>query len=343
MALITLNLLTILFVIIYLYIVTYVNALYLLPKCLKSISQLTPFQKKICFTAYLIYVIILNLLPLIILPLQHNNVNIDFGVFNESKHLIFLLFITFNLFYNTLIYYGKSRLTKRELFTSVCYIAIIFIISSASVFSATGIYYPVFDTKPDWTPFDTNFANNTYNVTVKVDVETSTYHGFFIDSPLSFVIYGGFVKFNKGDVSKNSTIQLKISFLPHAYNKISNKGIDTLTILNTRHSESSNNTYDIILPKKPWILGYPYSGSKNMSATLLIDGIEIIKVLDKEIVYIEKGHVKAQIDFARLSAIFTIWVIFLAFYPIINRIINWYINTHPSTFLFDDDIIDYIH
>ncbi len=332
MAMIALNLLNTLIIVFFLYFITYANTLLLLPRLLKRISNLPSSHKKLYFILYLLYLIILILLPFILPFIPYLNYSSDLGVFNDAKVLIFPLFIIFNLFYNCLYFIGKPKLTKRVFFISISYIAIIFIFSSVSVFSATGIYYPVYDTKPDWTSFDTNFANNTYDVTVKVDVETSTYHGFFIDSPLSFVVYDGFVRFNKGNVSRNSTIQLKINFNPHAHNKTSNKGIDTLTILNTRPNKDSNNTYDIILPRKPWIIGYPYSGSKNMSATLLIDGDEIIKVLDKEIVYIEKGHIKAQIDFDRLTVIFTIWVIFFAIYPIIDRILNWYIKTHPSKF-----------
>jgi len=209
----------------------------------------------------------------------------------------------------------------------------------ATVFTATCISFPAVDNKPDWTAFDTNYANNTYNVTVQVDVETSTYHGFFIDSPLSFVIYDGFVRFNKGEVSNNSTIQLKINFMPHAYNKRMGKEIGTLTILNTRPNKNSNNTYDIILPENPWIIKYSYSGSKVLISTLLVDGIEVAKVLEKELVYIEKGHVKVQFDFTRSTYILTIWIIFLAFCPIVDRLLNWYINTHPSKF-WDDEGYD---
>ena len=328
MALIIFNLINTLIVIIFLYLITYTNTLYLLPKFLKRISNQPTSRKNKYFIAFLLYVVTLILLPLILPFIPYLNYSPNFGVFNESMLLVFLLFIIFNLFYNSLFYFGKSRLTKRVFFISICYIAIIFVFSSASVFSAAGIFYPLFDTNPEWTSFDTNFANNTYNVTVKVDVETSTYHGFFINSPLSFNIYNGYIRFNKGDVPINSTIQLKINFHPHAINKSSIKEMGTLTILNTRPNKNINNTYDIIIPKS-WIISYPYSGSKYISATLLIDGTEIIKVLDKEIVYIEKGHVKAQVDFDRFSLIFTIWVIFFAIYPIIDRIINWYIRTHP--------------
>lgn len=327
MAVIIYDQLTTISVVIYLYIITYINIFFLLPKFLKHILQLDLFRRRICFVAYLIYIITLMLLPLI------PYFNIDFGVFNESKILIFLLFIIFNLFFNMLIYFGKSRLTKREHFKTICYISIIFIFSMATVFTATCISFPAVDNKPDWTAFDTNYANNTYNVTVQVDVETSTYHGFFIDSPLSFVIYDGFVRFNKGEVTNNSTIQLKISFMPHAHNKRTGKEIDTLTILNTRPNKNSNNTYDISLPENPWIIGYPYSGSKVLISTLLVDGIEVTKVLEKELVYIEKGHVKVQFDFTRSTYILTIWIIFLAFCPMVDRLLNWYINTHPSKFL----------
>lgn len=204
MAVIIYDQLNTLLVVIFLFIITYINIGFILPKFLKFLFQLESAWKKILFIAYLIYIIILLLLFFII----------DFGVFNESKISIFLLFIIFNLFFNMLVYFGKSRLRKRELAKSICYISIIFIFSIATVFTAACIYFPAADNKPDWTAFDTNYANNTYNVTVKVDVETSTYHGFFIDSPLSFVIYDGFVRFNTGEVSNNSTVQLKINFMP---------------------------------------------------------------------------------------------------------------------------------
>ncbi|MBU0496442.1 MAG: hypothetical protein KKG04_00620 [Candidatus Thermoplasmatota archaeon] len=244
------------------------------------------------------------------------------------------------MLYNTLIYYGKPRLTKRELYKAISFSSIIFIFSIASVFTATGIAFPAFETKPDWTPSTTIYANNTYNVTVKIDVETSTYHGFFIDAPLSFVIYNGFIRFNEGDVPKNSTIQFKINFIPYAYNKRTNKEIDTLTILDTQPNENLNNTFDIILPERPWFISYSYSGSKVLTATLLVDGIEVSKVLEKEYVVIEKGHVKVQYDFTRSTYILTIWIIFLAFCPIFDRLLNWYIRTHPSKFLFDNNSDD---
>lgn len=69
-----------------------------------------------------------------------------------------------------------------------------------------------------------------------------------------------------------------------------------------------------------------------MIATLLVDDIGVAKVLEKEVIYIEKGHVKVQFDFTRSTYILTIWIIFLAFCPIVDRLLNWYINTHPSKF-----------
>lgn len=329
--------LTLSIIIIYFNIVTIICSFFLNPKLLKRLLNLERSQRNKWIVVYLIYVTILLLLPLV--PYY----NINFGVFNESLTLFFLLFIGFNLSYSILILIGTFKLSKRELFRAIVYTAIIFMISSASIFTVTGFYFPDYDSNPDWTTFETTFANNTYNITTKVDVETSTYHGFFIDSPLNFVIYNGFVRFNKGNISNDSIIQLRINFHPNALNKSSNKEMNTLTILETNSIKKSNDTYDLVLPKKPWIIGYPYSGSKYISATLLIDGIELFKVLDKEIVYIEKSHVKTQTVFARFSFIFTLWVIFLAFYPIIDRSINWYINTHPSRFWDDDEYFDYIY
>lgn len=259
---------------------------------------------------------------------------IDVGVFNESKLLIISSFFIFNLLFNIMVYFGDSSLTKRELFKAKWFLAIIFTFTIFSVFTAAGIYFPAEDHKPDWTQFNIEYSidNNTYNVTVQVEVETSTLHGFFIDSPLSLSIYGGYVRFNEGEVTKNNTVELKISFMPYPYNKRTNREMDTLTILDTTPNKDTNNTYDVVLPKDTWIIGYPYSGSKELISTLMVDGLEVASVSGKELVNIEKGHVKVQFDFTRAIYILTIWIIFLGFCPIFDRILDWYISNHPSQF-----------
>jgi hypothetical protein len=264
---------------------------------------------------------------------------IDVGVFNEFKIIIISPFFLFTLLLIIIEGFGYYKLSKREMFKAINFLALFFVFLSISAFTATGIYFPAEDHKPEYSAFNKEFLFNnfTYNVTLQVDVETSSYHGFFIKSPLSVTIYAGYVRFNEGYLSENSTVELKINFKPYPYNKRTDQEMSTFTLLNTTLNKDKNNTYDVI-PKGPWIIGYSYSGSKEITSILLLDGIEVATVLEKEIVYIEKGHVKIQYDFTRATYILTIWIIFLAVCPLYEKILNWRINKNLSKFL-DNDYI----
>lgn len=306
---------------------------YFLPYLKKSLLKKNMLFKKVFFSIYALILLILICLFYLI----------DVGVFNEFKIIIISPFFLFTLLLIIIECFGHYKLSKREIFKAINFLALIFVFLSITAFTATGIYFPAEDHKPDYTAFNKEFLFNnfTYNITLQVDVETSSYHGFFIKSPLSVTIYDGYVRFNKGYLSENSTLELKINFKPYSYNRRTGQEMSTLTILNTTLNKDKNNTYDVV-PRGPWIIGYPYSGSKEITSVLILDGIEVATVLEKEIVNIEKGHVKIQYDFTRATYILTIWIIFLAVCPLFEKILNWRINKNLSKF-FDGDFIDSIY
>jgi len=334
MNILQINLLQISLLIFFLFIITYLNIwANLLSKknLLTALKRKEKHSKKI----YLFY-------TLIFLAIIFSFLRIDFGVFNDARYTIIFMFILVNLIFNILTYLGSYKFTKRELFKAITFLYVIWFFVIPSILINEGIYFSPTDHDPDWTVFTTEYINNneTYNLSLQVEAMVSSMHGFFIDSPLVLQIYGGFVRFNKGNISNDSKIEVKINLMPHPYDKRTGKEIETLTILKTKQLE--NNTYSYILSKEPRIIGYHYSGLKELNSIILVDGIEVTTIKGKELVEIEKGYVKSQFDLSKSVIILTLWIIFLSLVPLIERTINWSIKRNPSRFLDYEDGFDYI-
>lgn len=143
----------------------------------------------------------------------------------------------------------------------------------------------------------------------------------------------GDVIYKNETIPRNSTIEVKIKLTPHAFYYNTNQGFQMLTTLKTEFIE--NNTYKIIPPDEPWLIYYPYSGQKYMISILYVDGIEMREMESVEIIEIEKGFIKSQVEAGRFSVILTFWIISFTMLPIANKIITWFIRSNPSKFMDD--------
>jgi hypothetical protein len=269
--------------------------------------------------------------------------NFDVGVFNDLNHTLVIVFIIDNFLIILLAYYsryGRVRHSRRMLLKKTSILTVItisfFVIPTILI---NGYYYwSPKDADPDWQVYTREFTlnNHTYNVSVKADNYIATRHGFFIDSPLVFVVYDGYIKFNKGELSNSSTIDLVINPMPYPYDINTGYELKTLTKMKTKKYNAS--IYNLSYPSEPTLFAYTYSGIKDISYVLVINGSEYIPIVDIQRMEIEKGHIKAQFDFSKVVIILSIWAIYLVLIYPIGRLVDWFLSAQPSD---DRDDISY--
>lgn len=264
-------------------------------------------------------------------------ITVDTGILNDLKLYIITLFMIFVLGINTLVYLRNTRLRRHQFIRAMIFLIIIWLFLIPSIFVSQGFYFSSQDHIPEWkTKQSTYLINNvSYNISVQVITILSTYQGFFIETPFLLTITEGFVKYNEEPILKNSSIEVKLKLHPHAVHKNNNSAFQYLTTLQTKFD--GNSTYKIIPPKDSWILYYIYSGEKEISSIVIVDGVEVKEMERVPLVEIEKGYVKTQVETSRAIIILTLWIIFLSLFPIINRIIDWLFQAFPTRFMNDED------
>jgi hypothetical protein len=240
---------------------------------------------------------------------------IDVGIFNEFLNL----FLVINMLYLAFLYvyyyhFNESKDEKRRLKVIILAIALWFCIIGSSM-AFTGVNAPLnaSDHYLNWKSQKIELDNLTLNL--KMDTEVKTVKGFFVDTPIQLSVYNGRLQVSKGKLPEGDIlVQMKLEPLPNGYNSG-----DILWNFSFKPDKNNESIFYLKDNNYVWFLSYIYSGEKKVLPTLYINNSKLAVGTSKEIVEIEKGYVKVQTEGPRFTIILTIWIIFIAFYQIVNQ------------------------
>jgi len=257
---------------------------------------------------------------------------IDVEILNELKNGYIIATICFIIIYDIIRFSLIKKITNKQFVKTMCILSIIWILLIVSIGVNAGYNFSSKDCKRQWESKYTVFEydNESYNVSVHISSSVSNYKGFFVDTPISLILYESSLKFNEKTPPNNTKISIQIELFPHCY-YVSNKTyLRNLAILDV--TKINNNTYRINTPNKYWFIFYDYSGEKYLSSNIIINGTVVANSERVTFIEIEKGYVKSQVEMTRVITILTLWLVFIGLLTHINKSIEWLVETYPEKF-----------
>jgi len=290
---------------------------------------LNPYIEQILASKKLIFLSVF--LPVVLILIL---IFIHIGIFNSLKNTTLIITALLQATVVILLYLKKNRLKQRQFSKAMIYLILSAFVIGPTILVHEGIMYGSHDYEPQWHPVYNVFNNDniTYNITAETITSAYTLKGFFVNEPFFFSIRSGsYVRFNGEPIPRNSSVKVNIYFTNHVWNVETGEPFQNLTTYETIFN--GDNTFFIKPLGNSWLLGCKWAGEKYFIMTIFVDGEKVGEMDKVHYLTIGTGTEKAQIDMARASIIFAIWIIFLTILKIVDPGINWIINEVPQLHL----------
>lgn len=250
---------------------------------------------------------------------------------HEIHSLPIIIAVVLLFFYGIAIFI-ITILSRRHLINGTQYakgLVILFgflVVSLMSALTITGYVGGELDHRPYWPTTSSSYQldNETYNVSVKIDTVTTTINDFFINSYFYIEVTDGYVEYTGNAIPTNDTIEVRLYFHPHIWDK---NGYAQRYSESIRTKYKGDGRFDIINLNKPMKYKYLYSGPKNYTVALFVNGQEVEADFPLlEFIDVQPAIVKYQLNLVIAVTVLTYWIIFLTLLTQIGRFVNWLSN-----------------